>query len=374
MKQYQILSNGKKLPLIGFGTWHLTGNEGTEVIKNAIKMGFRVIDTAQAYENETEVGKAINECIKEGIVKREELFISSKINPHFPIGYDEAIKAVESTLKKMQLDYIDLYMIHWPNMVEDDSWKKLNADTWRGFEKMVEKGKLRQIGVSNFMIHHLEELLKTAKIKPVINQLNLNPTWQQKEVVAFCQHQGIVLQAWAPLIRVRKWNEKILTDVASKYDKSIQQICLRWSIQKGFLPLTKTHSIDRMRENLKIFDFEIQPKDMELLDNLNSHPWNHDSQPDCLYEIFKLREMISQKYTFSSGYFKFLGIKFLKVFPYPKGIKVKLLGIPFLKIKKSGKSKYKLYLFNFIKISSLHVSYKFSFTKQLPTYEEGAHV
>lgn len=364
------LNNGMQIAQIGFGTWYLQDEDSVDVIKNAIKSGYRIIDTAQAYNNEEIVGKAVNECINEGIVTRKDLFISSKINPHNPIGYQEAINAVESTLKKMNLDYIDLYMIHWPNLVEDDSWKKLNAETWRGFEKMVEDGKLKSIGVSNFMIHHLEELLKTAKIKPVIDQLNLNPTWQQKEVVEFCEKNDIICQAWAPLVRIKPWNEKILNDVAKKYNKSVSQICLRWCVQKGFVPLTKTHSIEHMKENLNIFDFSIEKEDVEYLDSLNSHPWDHDSQPDCLYEIFRLRELLSRETVVTKE--KFLLFGFLPIYNKKINPKTQVYSLfkvlPILKIKRINDNKTKYYLFNFIYIGKKYVDAKVTTSRQLPRY------
>ncbi len=364
------LNNGIQIAQIGFGTWHLQDKDSIDVIKNAIKLGYRIIDTAQAYNNEEIVGRAINECINEGIIKRKDLFISSKINPHYPIGYAEAINAVESTLKKMNLDYIDLYMIHWPNLVEDDSWKTLNAETWRGFEKMVEDGKLKSIGVSNFMIHHLEEILKIAKIKPVINQLNLNPTWQQREVVDFCKKNNIICQAWAPLVRIKHWNNKILNEVATKYDKSVQQICLKWCIQKGFVPLTKTHSVEHMKENLNIFDFEMQKEDIEYLDSLNSHPWDHDSQPDCLYEIFRLRELLSEKEILTKEKIYFLGLHIInkKVFN-DRQVYYLFNIIPLISFKEVNKTKKYIYLFG-IKIGKINQYYISKKEEHLPKYKK----
>jgi len=158
------LSNGNIIPVMGFGTWELTGETGVEAIIEAIKCGYRHIDTAQAYNNEEEVGKAVNHCINEGIVKREDLYISSKLNFFKPIGYKNTIKAVYESLEKLKLDYIDTYLIHWPNLTIDDSWKYLNASTWKALEDLHKQGLIKNIGVSNFMIHHLEELLKTAEI------------------------------------------------------------------------------------------------------------------------------------------------------------------------------------------------------------------
>ena len=365
----KLLNNGIKIEDIGFGTWYLKGNEGKEVIKNAIKVGYRIIDTAQAYNNEEIVGQAINECIQESIVKRQDLFITSKINPHLPIGYDAAINAVNQSLAKMNLDYIDLYLIHWPNLVEDDSWKYLNAKTWQGFEKMVTEGKLKSIGVSNFMIHHLEELLKTATIKPSINQLNLNPTWQQKEVVKFCHDNNILCEAWAPLVRIKPWNLKTLETIAKKYKKTIAQICLRWCLQKGFIPLTKSHQVEHMIENINIFNFEIEKEDIDYLDELNSHPWDHDSQPDCLYEIFRLREQLTKKEIILKEKFYFLGIHFAnKKILNNKNVYLLFNILPLFSIKKVNETKKYIYLFNLLKIGKIIKKTKTKYEKFLPTY------
>ncbi len=290
------LSNGLKMPIIGFGCYQIYGEDAYNAVVEAIKVGYRHIDTAESYENDEQVGKAVNNCIKEGIVKREELFITTKLNPHNKIGYQETKEAIEGSLKRLQLDYIDLYLIHWPNVTPDDRWKRLNADSWRAMEEFYEQGKIKSLGVSNFLQHHLRELDKTAKIKPVVNQLNLNPTWPQEDLVAYCKERNMVCCAWSPLVRLEPWNEKIMNEVAQKYGKSTQQISLRWSIQKGFVPLVKSTHKDRMIANMNIFDFVIDDEDMKRLDNLLCHPASHDATPDSIYTVWKqMLEIINLK-------------------------------------------------------------------------------
>ena len=371
---YRILNDGNKMPFPGFGTWHIVGNEGIQVFKAAIMSGFRHFDTAEAYNNEKELGIAINQCIQDGIIKREDLFVTTKINPHNPIGYSNTLKAFENSLKRLGLDYVDLYLIHWPNLVEDDSWKNLNAQTWRAMEELKMQGKISSLGVSNFMIHHLEELLKTAKIMPSVNQINHNPTWQQKELVEYCKQKGIQCAGWAPIVRIKPWNKEVFTRVSEKYNKSIPQICLRYCIQKGVVPISSSKKPDHMRENLDIMNFEISSEDMNLLDSLNSHPWDHDSQPDCLYEIFRLREKLSEKKIIEKEcFYLFNFIKLIEIKNISNKKKACLLfgKIPILQlVRKNQGESYKCYIFNFIRVGTFKQKSHIEFTRQLPVYKE----
>ncbi len=364
----KTLENGNKIASIGFGTYRIKREDTVEAVVEAIKAGYRHIDTAQSYENEEQVGYAIAKCIAEGIVKREDLFITSKISSHCPIGYQQAIDAIESSLMKMGLDYIDCYLIHWPNVAPGAMWKKLNADTWRGFEQCYERGLVKNLGVSNFMIHHLEELFKTARIKPVVNQLHLSPIWQQKEVVAWCKDHGIQCVAWSPLVRFEDWaggylcnddynskddfTEDIMNEMSSKYGKSKAQIALRWSIQKGLIPITKSIHKDRIIENINIFDFNISDEDIEKLDTLNSRPCNPDATPDSIYNTWALA--MSKHNVFYTQKFKFhiFGIPIFKYWNYGDSIrKITLFGLfPLLKIKRFNDKKTKYWLFNIIPI------------------------
>lgn len=281
------LSNSEAIPNIGFGVYKISPKDCCQCVIDAIHAGYRLFDTAEAYHNEEYVGEAIRHCIKEGVVTRKDIFVITKLSPHNKIGYEETKKAIKGSLERLGIDYIDLYLIHWPNVTPDDRWKRLNAASWMAMEEAFYEGKIKSLGVSNFLQHHIEELLKTAKIKPVVNQLNLNPTWPQKDVVDYCRSKNIQCVAWAPIILVEKWNEELLDTLSKKYQKSVAQISLRWSIQKGFIPLAKTVHKKRMLENLSIFDFEISEDDMDKLDGLLCHPANFDATPDSIYTIWK---------------------------------------------------------------------------------------
>lgn len=363
--EYSTLANGYKIGKIGLGTYLIPKEKTIETVVAAIKAGYRHIDTAQAYENEEEIGYAIAQCISEGIVKREDLFITSKISPHNKIGYQEAIDAINSSLKKMDLDYIDLYLIHWPNVAPGAMWKKLNAETWRGFEECYEKGLVKNLGVSNFMIHHLEELFKTAKIKPVVNQLHLSPIWQQKEVVNWCNNHNIQCVAWSPLVRFSDWaggflwNEnyskcedwtaETMNELSQKYKRSKAQIALRWSVQKGLIPLAKSIHPERIKENINIFDFEISEEDMEKLDSLNARPSNPDATPDSIYNSWSMAIALNRQQYMTKNKIYLLGIPLIKWKRINNNkSKIYLFGlIPLLKIKKKNNNKKtKYYLFN----------------------------
>lgn len=289
------LNNGNMAPMLGYGTWQINGNDGVDTIVAAIKDGYRHIDTAQAYQNEECVGKAIDICIKEGIVKRQDLYVSSKLNFFNPIGYRNTINAFYESLEKLGLDYLDNYLIHWPNFTPDDSWKYLNASTWSALEDLYSKGVLKNLGVSNFLVHHLEELFKTAQIKPMVNQLNLSPQWQQKEVVQFCRQYNILPIAWSANMKVENWNRHILEPLAEKYKISVSQLCYRWAAEKGYGVLARSSNVEHIKQNLQILNFKITEQDMALLDELNSHPHQHSQHPDVMYGVYKQEEILAQR-------------------------------------------------------------------------------
>lgn len=374
--EYRHLSNGNNIATIGFGTYLIQKSETIKAVYNAIKEGYRHIDTAAAYENEEQVGYAIAQCIAEGIVKREDLFITSKISPHKKIGYQEAIDAIETSLAKLGLDYIDLYLIHWPNVAPGAMWKKLNAETWRGFEECYNRGLVKNLGVSNFMIHHLEELFKTAKIKPVVNQLHISPIWQQKEVVNWCKEHDIQCVAWSPLVRYNDWAGNTLgnqdysvcedwtadtmNELSQRYNKSKAQISLRWSIQKGLIPLAKSTHVERMKENLDIFDFVISEDDMAKLDNLNARPCNPDATPDSIYNSWSMGIALGKQTYEVKSKFKICGLTFIKKKRInDKKTKYYLFGfLPILKRLKKSKNLYKYKTFFNIPIAKKEVKIK----------------
>lgn len=257
MRKFKVLSNGIKIPSIGFGTYKSgDNNETAEIVKYALECGYRQIDTASFYGNEVGIGNAI----KESKVKREDIFLVTKLwnDDH---GYDNTIEAFNKSLNNLQVDYIDLYLIHWPN--------KLNAETWRAFEHLYETGKVKAIGVCNFKVEHLEELKKTAKIMPMVNQVEIHPFSTKNNIINYCKDNNIKVVAWSPISRGRVLSNELMIDLSQKYKKSIVQIVLRWHMQKGVIPIPKSSNENRIKENIDIFDFEISSEDMKAIDSLD---------------------------------------------------------------------------------------------------------
>lgn len=256
-----VLSNGVKIPCVGFGTFKQPNDEHTvDIVKTAIDCGYRHIDTAFMYQNEEAVGKAIKGC---GL-KRNELFITSKLN-NSDHGYEATLKEFEITMSRLDIEYLDLYLIHWPSPLKfRDNWKEANEGTWKAFEELYNDGKIKAIGVSNFLEHHLEALLESATIAPMVDQLELHPQYVQRDAVNYCKDHRMIIEAWSPLIRGRL-DHPLLHKLAEKYNKTPAQILLRWSIQHGFLPLPKASSAERMKENADIFDFELSEEDIEKM-------------------------------------------------------------------------------------------------------------
>lgn len=260
-----LLSNNFKIPNIGFGTFRTPSGEETEKsVLNAIKAGYTHIDCAAAYGNEKSVGDAIR---KSGVA-REELFITSKLW-NDDKGYENTLAAFNRTLEDLQLDYLDLYLIHWPiAKASRENWKKANSESWRALEDLYKQDKIKAIGVSNFLEHHLAPLMKTAKIKPMVNQIEFHPGMLQEEIVKFCKKNNILIEAWAPFSNGQILNHPVLVEIAEKYKKSVAQITLRWIMQKDIVPLPKSVTPERIKSNLEVFDFEISQQDVDRIDRL----------------------------------------------------------------------------------------------------------
>ena len=260
------LSNNVSIPELGFGTWQTpNGDVAVSAVKKALEVGYRHIDTAQGYKNEDSVGQAI----KESGIPREEIFLTTKLwNENH--SYDLVLSSFEESLKKLQTDYIDLFLIHWPNPVKfRDNWQSANAETWRAMEELYQAGKIKAIGVSNFLPHHFEELKKTATIFPMVNQIFLAPGELQKEVVSYCQEHNVLLEAYSPLGTGKIFDVPEMQELSDKYGKTIAQIAIRWSLQHDFLPLPKSVTPSRIEENLAVFDFEVSDEDMQRIDQLD---------------------------------------------------------------------------------------------------------
>jgi diketogulonate reductase-like aldo/keto reductase len=257
-----VLNNGTSIPCIGFGTWQTPDGEVTvNSVKYAIESGYRHIDTAAIYGNEKGVGQGI----KESGIDRKELFITTKLW-NTDRGYESALKAFDTSLKKLGLDYIDLYLIHWPE--NKSTGAEVNQDTWRAFEKLYKDGVVKSIGVSNFLEHHLRSLLDRVEIVPAINQIEFHPGQMQPETVSFCKSNEILVEAWSPLGTGKMLNNPELAEIALKYDKSVAQLCIRWVLQNGVLPLPKSVTPSRIGENADVFDFEISCVDMQTINSI----------------------------------------------------------------------------------------------------------
>lgn len=258
---YRELNNGYKIPSIGFGVYKLENFlECKNAVKKALEIGYRLIDTAEFYKNEEAVGQAI----KESNIKREEIFVTTKVWVS-NFGKKETLEAFKRSIKKLGLDYIDMYMIHWPY------GKYLEA--YQVIEELYLNKKIKVIGVSNCSVSHLKEILKIAKIKPSVNQLECNPYCQRQELAKIHQENKIILEAWSPLKRAdaNLYSNKVLTDLAKKYSKTISQIILKWHVQNGYIPIPKSSKDYRIVENFSIWDFSLTDKEMESIKQLDQN-------------------------------------------------------------------------------------------------------
>jgi len=267
MKSY-TLNNGVSIPVLGFGTWKAENGEvAYQAVLEALKAGYRHIDTAAIYQNEESVGRAI----RDSGISRQEIFVTTKLwNTNH--SYEKARQAFEESMEKLGLDYLDLYLIHWPNpklLREDDEWKTRNAEVWRAMEDLYKEGKIRAIGVSNFLPHHLDALLETARIIPAINQVRLAPGVYQEEVVAYCREKGILLEAWGPFGQGELFDKKEVQEIATKHGKSVAQIALAWSLAEEFLPLPKSVTASRIQSNLDCFGIELSKEEREVLKTIS---------------------------------------------------------------------------------------------------------
>ena len=271
------LLNGIQIPQIAYGTLFIPNDAGgAEIIKSAINAGFRNIDTAAKYGNEGAVGMAVRECG----VPRDELFITSKLDNN-ERGYETTLADFDRALNVMQLDYLDMYLIHWPaGSYHYPDWEQINLDTWRALEKVCKEGKVRAIGVSNFWPHHLKALTDHAEIKPMVNQIKVQPGHTLSEIVRYCQYTDVLVQAYSPLGSGGLLKSETLADLAAKYNKTPAQIVIRWCLDHNISPVPRSTNPERMKQNLDVFDFELSAEDIDLLDKMPNDLPDHMSDPD----------------------------------------------------------------------------------------------
>ena len=256
--------NGVEIPCMGLGTWQSPDETAKNAVLAALSHDYRLIDTAAAYGNE----KGVGEGIKASGLKREEIFVTSKLR-NADHGYKATLEAFSLTMEKLGLEYLDLYLIHWPNPIQYRThWEEATAGTWKAFEELYEQGKIKAIGISNFLPHHIETLMKTAKIKPMVNQLKLCPGVTQDETVDYCKKQGIVVEAYSPFGTGMIFGNEDMKKLSAKYGKTVGQLCLRWCLEKDFVSLPKSANPMRIRENAGIFDFELSKEDVDFISNL----------------------------------------------------------------------------------------------------------
>ena len=268
--EHYVLNNGVEIPAVAFGTYKAADGKSADVIRAAIGAGYRYFDTASFYGTETYLAEAI----RESGIPRREFFIASKLWKD-EMGYENVKSAFERTLNNLRTDYLDLYLIHWP-LPEPGykDWKQLDKETWRAMEELYHAGKVRAIGLSNFLPHHIENILEDCRVRPAVDQIEYHPGYSQEAVVNYCRERGILVQAWSPIGRSRVLDEPLVKELAAKYGVSPAQICLKFAVQRNIIPLPKSSSEDRMRENLDLYSFELEQDDIWRLSTMPQTGWS----------------------------------------------------------------------------------------------------
>jgi diketogulonate reductase-like aldo/keto reductase len=254
---YTILNNGQQMPLLGLGVYDMYNREAEQAVLWALETGYRLIDTAEMYKNETEIGNAV----RESGIDRTEIFVTTKVN-NGDQGFDKTLRAFDESLKKLNIDYIDLYLVHWPI-------KATRKDTWLALEKLYTERRVKAIGVANYLVPFLNELQSYSCTVPAVNQVEFSPYLYLKDLVEVCKQKKIQLQAYTPLVRGMRMNDPKFQSLAQKYDKTPAQIILRWALQHGVSSIPKSANLQRIKENFDVFDFKISQTDMDFIDTFN---------------------------------------------------------------------------------------------------------
>lgn len=277
MDEFYYLSDGYKIPKVGFGTYKLNGSSGIQTIDAALDTGYRLLDSAFKYENEGAVGTAI----RRSSIPRDQITVASKL-PGLRHHYDEALQAIQESVLRMGLDYIDLYLIHWPNPIED-----LYVEAWQALIDAKRWGWIRSIGVSNFLPEHIDRLEEETGILPVVNQVELHPFFNQQTQREYDTEHGIITQAWSPLGRGNAARDNdVIVEIAKQHGRSAPQIILRWQVQMGVIPIPKSSHQKRQAENLSIFDFELSADEMAAIAQLTRPDGRNKGQDPAIYQEF----------------------------------------------------------------------------------------
>ena len=275
MNKTYTLNNGVQIPAVGFGTYKAADGKSADVIKAAIGSGYRYFDTASFYGTETYLAEAI----RQSGLPRKDFFIASKLWKT-EMGYENARDAFRRTLENLDTDYLDLYLIHWPLPEPGyENWKELDRETWRALEELYAEGKIRAIGLSNFLPHHIENILAGCTVRPAVDQIEYHPGYSQEAAVQYCKENGILVQAWSPIGRSRVLKDPLVCELAAKYRVSPAQICLKFAVQRGIVPLPKSSLPERMKQNMDLFSFEMEQEDIWRLATMPQSGWSGE-HPD----------------------------------------------------------------------------------------------
>lgn len=276
MENYNLI-DGHVIPQVGFGTYKLNGASGVHAIVNALNNGYRVLDTAYNYENEGTVGKAM----QQSHVSRDQIIVTSKLPGRYH-SYEQAARTIQESIYRLGVEYIDLYLIHWPNPKQG-----LYVEAWKALIEAQKMGLVKSIGVCNFLPEHLETLEKETRVLPAVNQIELHPYFNQKDAIKYHEEKGIITEAWSPLGRASEViHDKNIEQIAEKYNKTIPQIILKWHVQNGVVPIPKSTSNARQIQNLDIFDFYLESEDLHTIDNLTKSDGRLKEQDPAEYEEF----------------------------------------------------------------------------------------
>lgn len=280
------LSNGLELPRVGYGTYQVSDGRGAEVVAQALTAGYRLLDTASFYDNE----EAVGEGIRRSGLPRSEVLLTSKAW-RTELGHSEVLSAFEASCRRLGTDYLDLYLLHWPCVAaQRPDWRAVNAQSWQALEELYRAGRVRAIGVSNYLPEHLDALLETAEILPMVNQIEYHPGWTQPETVNWCRAHGVLVEAWSPMGRRRVLHHPLVERIAARHQVSPARVCLRFALEQGVLPLPKSSDAARMAENLALFSFSLSEEERDWLETMPPAGWSGEdpNRPGRKYTLEEL--------------------------------------------------------------------------------------